>query len=50
VPIIGMTAMTPDEQVLFRQAGVEAIVQKPFAHETLKGAIEGLLSARPQAS
>jgi CheY-like chemotaxis protein len=50
VPIIGMTAMTPDEQVLFRQAGVEAIVQKPFAHETLRGAIEGLLSARSQAS
>lgn len=50
VPIIGMTAMTQDEQVLFRQAGVEAIVQKPFAHETLRGAIEGVLSARPQAS
>lgn len=50
VPIIGMTAMTDEEQALFRQAGVDAIVQKPFAHETLRGAIEGVLKARPQAS
>jgi two-component system sensor histidine kinase RpfC len=49
LPIIGMTALATAEQAEFWRAGVDAVVEKPYEIEVMRGAIEQVLAAGRKA-